>query len=780
MGDRAAAVGVFGAAQAAAHGDGGIGLIDADLSADETNGWSGAFQSYAYSGLSDLTDGSPIGIFARETINGVTISYGTDIPNRSHIKFLGFLHHDENALEPQIRRIHFNVQSPWQRLASLPGFSKVFTRGAEDWTDIEGLTIRLSILHLLRYYSFYMEFFDVRFDAAFLNKLFSKIYLNKQTADKQVVELADGVDARVVCLRTGEMLIHTHPAYIPLADRAAVVTTLTIAERDCLTAPFARDHWKNIETFELRGISAGATLDDNQPVFSRYPSLTPGRGAQSLAAERIITEPAPDAQTDANDRCGRRGARADGVFMTATGVYMRAVEWDVTLPGSYDLFDFNKEYIETTLNAASNLRGVDLSAMRYYLARLRISYSGGTARINPTFLTATNAPAGATYIPAPEDSAPWTPPDYVPLPNVPHFPFPPYDGVLPTRGLVYSATEGKVAAITGISGAGLVFGADFGGVSNNLFYAAGSNTWDYRQAYGLGDVGLETSLDVSTYTAFTLLKTNAALFGSGQIGHRLRGSIHRNGFGAAVSGSNYLMRTLDGWATLQAAVSINGAALDPDDGSAPDSRCDICECGHNAGHWYALAVNGGVFCLYRSTNSGATWALDYTSPYAPAACGRVTLDVPYMRADGTRNLDDAGLEVLLYVGGDSHTGCGNTYIQLLVNGVETGLASGDPLEFGALNVNPLSTFTYNSDQFFFVDGQTIRHYNAGVVTSPLVTITNGYLSVNGWSSNPNPAIAWADADNVNVTLDGTNWVNGLPSGWAAGVAYAQFELWTIQ
>lgn len=393
-------------------------MISCDLTGEMENGWSAAnMELYQNTDLASLPDGWMVGLYAVEYIGGVQASYGSIYAGRSAIKLIGFLFHDENSLTPQINRVTFSIQSPWQRLTSLPGFSKVFTRGASDWTNITDLTVRLAIIHLLRYYSFYMELFDLLFDSAFLNKLYSQLFIQKQTADKQIIELADGVDAKVCHLRTGEVTIYTDQSFIPIASRAAVVKTLALGKRDLLTAPFVRDHWKTVETVEVRGFTAGAS--NNQPVLSRYTGLTPGRGNQSAVQEKQIV----DSQSDLNERAGRRGAKQDSAFLDANGLYTRAIEWTPTLPGSYDVFDFNKEYIATDLDATSNLRGVDLSAQLYFMTRMSIQYTGGTARLTLTLDTATNAPPAATYVPPVDTILPANPfapqPPITPTPTLP-------------------------------------------------------------------------------------------------------------------------------------------------------------------------------------------------------------------------------------------------------------------------------------------------------------------------------------------------------------------------
>lgn len=385
-------------------------LLNANLRGTQADGWTAEnVEVYANATLSQLWDGAFGGLFVRETINGQTVSYGNAYAGRSHIKLLGFLSHDDQALTPQIRRLTFTLRGALAQALTLPGFSKVFARSETGWAQLSALTVRLVIIQLIRYYTYFTEMFDLEFDADFLNKAYPAYYLQKKTVIDQLREVSDGVDARITNTRTGELLVHTRPELISLASRAAVTKTMTLATWMWLKATLSRDHWKLLDLYEARGFSASATSP--QPILSRYPSLTPGRGAQNQVVERQIA----DTQADLNDRAGRRGARIDGSYFDANGLFARAVEWTGTLWQSLDVFDFYKEYCDTSFDGTTNLRAIDLSAYLYYLNEIRVTYNAtGATDVQPDFLMATNAPAAATWIPP--DTGSVLPPAIVPPP----------------------------------------------------------------------------------------------------------------------------------------------------------------------------------------------------------------------------------------------------------------------------------------------------------------------------------------------------------------------------
>ena len=365
------------------------------IDGDQDTGWSGRVRVFSDAAISDIPDRSLVAVFVDETINGSTASYGNRIASRSHIKLLGYLRRDENEGGANDDALTFEIISPWARLQEIPGFSKALERysSTAGWNYVQGLTVKRAIIQILRWYSNWTEFFDLAFNT-FTDYDYPAFYIEKSTPLAQLVELANGTDARVTGDRTGAMLIHTRPELVALASRSALTTTITLTDDDRVRYQFARDHFKAVDTLECRGFTAATTSAAALPIFSRYPGV-PGRGALTTAADRLIAA----SQSNLNDRCGLRGAAADGVFITSAGLYHRAVELELTLPGSYDVFDpAYQEWIAFT-GASGNRRSLDLSAYRFILKSVNVTYDGGTATTNLRLVSETAAPAGRTYVP---------------------------------------------------------------------------------------------------------------------------------------------------------------------------------------------------------------------------------------------------------------------------------------------------------------------------------------------------------------------------------------------
>lgn len=370
-------------------------MIDSGLQADEQYGWHYTVRLFQDATLTDIPDGALVILWTLERIHGSWQSFRNAAPGRETILAVGYLHHDNSQSEAAIQKVYFDVVSPLQRLDEIAGYSKVMEDNAtpDAWSKLLTLTTQRAAVQIPYYYTTLIESgFDYLFDDDYLNKVYPALYLQRSTPIQQLRELAHGVDARVTCDRTGRFITYTHPAYVPLAERAAITVTFILAGEDIIDLEFSRDHYDTVELMKTAGLTAGSAP---LPIFSLYPGSAPGEAVNAPTWERLIC----DDQDDLNDRTGRYGALADNVFINADGSRQRAFELKLTLFGSYDFFDFYSEYVAFSIDGTSNLRGIDLSAFRFWLKSVSVEYAGGTARTKLTLQAETNAPAGTTYTP---------------------------------------------------------------------------------------------------------------------------------------------------------------------------------------------------------------------------------------------------------------------------------------------------------------------------------------------------------------------------------------------
>ncbi len=395
------------------------------LSGDHENGWSAEIELFQDTGLANIPDGTFAMFYVREQINGTIQSFGAQVASRSHIKFTGYTVSDSNTGNYETQRVTFSLISPIARLGELPGFSKVYLTDAtpERWREMKSLSTMQAIINIMRYYTTWLYTFD--FIAPADARLYPAFYLTENTPLGQVRELADGLDLRFICDRVGRGELHVHPAYIAIGDRGSVTTVLTLSDSAIIEMDFQRTHSRVIKTVEGRGLSSTASLDLTapRPFFARYPGKAPGSGSQSSVVEKMILAAAGSgAQTELNERTGRRAALIDQVFISTTGVYQRAFELRLVLFGSYDVFDFYRDWIALSITGTSNLRGIDLSAFRYWLKEARVSYENGTARTELTLQSETNSLAAEAYYPPSDITPPYIEPPVIDPVITPEFP----------------------------------------------------------------------------------------------------------------------------------------------------------------------------------------------------------------------------------------------------------------------------------------------------------------------------------------------------------------------
>lgn len=371
------------------------GLMEAP-SGDEENGWSARFRPFDPVLLTSIPDNCLAIVWKQEYIAGVQQSFGAAVPGRSHILMTGYLRREDGAFtgDTGVEELTFEIISPMARLQELIGYSKVMISEAspDAWSEVKTLTVRRAILQIVAVYtSLQQSGFDFIVHSNYSDAVYPRFYLQKAEPLAQLRELADGRDARIICDRTGRFELQTRPELIPIGDRAAAVITLAIDSEDFVDWSYTREHDGTVEIVECQGFTAGSTP---APVFSRWPGLTPGTGNEATVVTRLIV----DSQTDCNQRCGRRGAALNSVYMDANGLKQQAVDLTLVLPGSYHVFDFYGEYVQ--FDKVTTLRGLDFLDQLFYLKSATYEPDDkGAGKVRLTLRTATNAVAGQTYTP---------------------------------------------------------------------------------------------------------------------------------------------------------------------------------------------------------------------------------------------------------------------------------------------------------------------------------------------------------------------------------------------
>lgn len=410
-------------------------LVDS-LSGTLQEGWTASFNLFESLGQDVAPDGALVVFWVQEIMDQEIQSLGSK--GRSTSKFVGWLKNDEATSSATDKRLKLTAISAMARLGEIYGASKVMLSDTApaDWSAIDDLGVKLAIIQILRWYTTLTEVCDLFFDIT--DYTYPRFYEQKNTPLEMARSLADGVDARIACDRNGRVEVQLRPELTPRADRNTITTTVTLSEQDILQLSIQRDHTIMVDMLECRGIR----YDSDTPLFSRYPGKAPGEGTQNTVNDRLITAN----QTDLNKRCGLRGGWLDKVYVDLDGVKHIAPQLTLTLFGSYDVFDFYREWLILTLDDTTNWREVDLSAFRWMVQSITVEYLSGTATVTLQLQAETGAQNGVTHTPPapPENQIPasnWTLPDFPPINSNVSF-------VVPTDNIVAVTEDGHLFQTT--------------------------------------------------------------------------------------------------------------------------------------------------------------------------------------------------------------------------------------------------------------------------------------------------------------------------------------------
>ncbi len=397
-------------------------VIVEDLPNDEQRGGSARVRMLQNATLDAVPDGALAILWKDEYISGVRQSFGKRSPGRSHILFVGYLRREEGEFDAEdgVESLTFELISPLARLEELMGYGKVMIRAAspDGWSEVADLTVKRGIVQIPLFYSTLLESgFDFIFTDTYVDYDYSGFFLDQSNPLAQMRELAKGVDARIVEDRSGRFEAQLIPERAAIADRDDWTVMLALTKRDVKRWHYTREHWVSLNRLECRGFIAGASTDDNVPIFSEWFGTAPGEGNQQQIEEKLI---AVD-QNDLNARAGRIGAALAGLYTDADGAQQMALDLELTLRGVYDVFDFYDELIE--LNWSTVKRGIDLSTQQYRLVGTTVDFHDGTADTTLRLRTCTNGLPGTTYVPPAPDSTNLPPIDTPSPPPISPAPF---------------------------------------------------------------------------------------------------------------------------------------------------------------------------------------------------------------------------------------------------------------------------------------------------------------------------------------------------------------------
>lgn len=779
---------------------------------DEDSGWSFRVRWMDDTAtLAAIPDGAFCILWMEQYVNGTVQSFGEKSSGRSHILGTGYLRREEASFESEtgIESLSFEVISPLARLGELIGYSKVMTSDSspDNWGELKTLGVKRGMIQLYQFYSNANEAgFDLLFASTYSDAVYPQFFIQKSNPLGQLRELADGRDALLVEDRSGRFEVHTDGAYYAIGSRAAATKTITLTTSDIKRWRYSRDHWRPVEIVETHGFTSGG---NPQPKFSKWPGSAPGMGNQASTVERLITVATGAAgQTELNERAGRRGAAAEGIYVDSNGGLQTALDLEITLPTSYHVADFYDEYVAITLTTA--LRGLDLSGQLFVLRGVSLGMGeDGSMEVTWTLRTATNGAAGETYVPPQEsdNGLPVLPPIDLVFPT----PIAPVSTIVggqmsPSKIWQLDAGAAKAWYATAID---LVTGEC--NWTENSTGLAGTGIWGcsdphhYQRRYALMTDGLFRNEDLYGGASWSLVAAPGTVKSSltAFVGGTVVMSINLPGWICICYGAYSISVSFDDGATwtpafLNMQQAFLGTVIETTGVAYP---CVVEPTGYNpnsgaAGKLYSSFIQpvGGnsAVVIGRSLDWGLTW-------YAAPVNGHGTtgedlvwtlfggpggLHVPYRKRGGAANTNSATDQDVI------------AFAQQFV-GRTHAVASQDVQVFGAeygsaLNsARPVTAWTNDSNYLWMVGSGSGLQYlwrsidGGATWTQSAVQIARNIqmeLCVNGFPTNKDFALFWCRRGGtalvpgiIGMTIDGSTFIELSDPGLATGLNTAYVE-----
>ena len=343
--------------------------------------------------LAVLPDGAMITYWEEEFYGGVEVSYGSEVSEQAHVKFVGYLIRDSISIDAEANEVTFEAVGPVGMLALTPALPQLLVREAspDEWKEVAGVTSNIVLWYILWWHSSFGTIHDVELSSEINLAVQRLAVTDVSSLLGQLQDVAGSFNIRVANDRLGRLLFRKHPGFLTSAERAARTTAYNFTTADFISADIDTEHRGTVKL--LRG--DGITVDD-AAVFSVAPGQAPaplGTGVSSLSRQ-ILSD-----QADLNTRTGlafaKENSQHDGQFVPR-GVTLE-------LADGYDVFDFALgDWLTLTLAASTNGRGrAYTTATRWFIEGVNIDYDheAGSKGITLTISHETDGADGITAAP---------------------------------------------------------------------------------------------------------------------------------------------------------------------------------------------------------------------------------------------------------------------------------------------------------------------------------------------------------------------------------------------
>ncbi len=720
------------------------------------DGWRATFElpKDAQADLDALPEGALVVYFEDEWYDGEKVSYGADVPDRSHIKFSGYLRRESIAIDDTGDTITFEAVSPLAILRETPALPQLLidALAPTSWQYMYDLSIH-KLLHYLWYW--HSTLGDV-WDVVFINAddaNYERIAIeNPRDLAAQLIDAASSTRLDLTCDRLGRIIFAGKPNLQSLANRASsIVRTYDFITADMVRFEFSIEHRGTTKFVRGEGITPGGV-----PLFSNAP----GNAYASIGTDsEVFPRQIPEGQQHLDVLTGLRFGELNSIYQ---GQFVPKGATCV-VPDGYGIFEpAYREFVSFILPASTNRRGRSFDISHNWTVdavSIRYDNDMGAKDITLTVDHETYMPQGRPYTPSPSSSAPpWEQPDpVIQFPGVPLIlPTPVNNPAISLDGQPVVPEEMYVVGSNITSNdnevyRGIINDFDTGDVTLTSIASGitGTHLWSRGNPYNLDEMFIGTSDGIWSVDYLgggaTLLAGLGDIFGVGATTWPafFEMSINREDWMLVMAGSNAeaTMPTsgafsTDGgstWTTFDIAggsptFSAAGGMFVHSVTVSPYNNPNAAGQG-----WLYSAYYGATSTLWmrRSTDWGATWATIATVTVSNSGGtgpqhNNNRLFIPYTRAGGVANKNDLN-QLVHFESGLSNSKWGSFDASgTLYNTAVPTVGNGVPAPHGDLL--PFNTLTQNGAYLYWVTHRSTS--SAGVLrsTSGMAAFASGDIS----------------------------------------------------
>lgn len=347
-----------------------LAVTSVSLQGSREGGWEAGF-NVLENDVSAYPEGTACIYWVEEDYGGVIGSLNGKA-DREHIAFTGWLTRDTSLIAPDNSDWQITATNAFGIMRQLPAFSQTLQRPsgtATSWFEVPNLD-------WLRYVCFLIEWHSTLFFVCdVINPEYTTIQVLQLDAEagsllNQMEYAAKAVAALFTCDHQGRCYFELNQHLMSSAQQAAATTTVSITAADWVDDIAVQSQYQNRVALVV-GYAIVPSANAISAVQSRAPGVAPGQGGGTETLDRQLAT-----QAELNTRVGRlyqfRNRETENISLTVNHQGIIAdPAWG--------------EFIQVTIAANTNKRGINASSAKMVLTRVNISYNWDTGTEEQTW-----------------------------------------------------------------------------------------------------------------------------------------------------------------------------------------------------------------------------------------------------------------------------------------------------------------------------------------------------------------------------------------------------------